>query len=88
MKRMKKGVEMKGGSMDKVEKAREFFLRLESGKVGGKSVGAGKSNSNLEALERVRKDGGDIRQESLRRFRVQQRLAEVREVKLKRELVC
>ncbi len=80
---------MKGGKikgMNDIERARELFLKLESGEVEKKSVGNGRST--LEVLERVKKSGGDIRQESLRRFRVQQRLAEVREVKHRGALVC
>jgi len=74
---------MKGGKMSDIEKARELFERLEGKK---KSIDEGKST--LEVLDRVRKGGGDIRQESLRRFKIQQRLMDVREVKLKGELVC
>jgi len=74
---------MKGGKMSDIEKARELFERLEGKK---KSIDEGKST--LEVLDRVRKGGGDIRQESLRRFKIQQKLAEVREVKQRGALVC
>ena len=76
---------MKGGrdkKVDDIERARELFERLEGKKVSEKG------KSTLEVLDRVRKSGGDIRGESLRRFRIQQKLEEVREVKLKGALVC
>tara|TARA_Y100000310_G_scaffold342167_1_gene444075 strand:+ start:6860 stop:7048 length:189 start_codon:yes stop_codon:yes gene_type:complete len=55
--------------MDKFEKARKFFHDLEKGKKG-KSVAA--------VISRVKKLGTNINQEALRRFKVQQRLDEVK----------
>jgi hypothetical protein len=72
--------------MNDIEKARELFANLECGKVEEKSVSNGRST--LEVLNRVRKGGGEIRQESLRRFKIQQRLMEVRDVKQREVLIC
>lgn len=55
--------------MNKFKRAKKFFNDLKTGKRG-KSVAA--------VISRVKKLGININQESLRRFRIQQRLDEVK----------